>query len=268
MEVLWSRRALVTLAAAFAFAACDVNVSNGEFNVGLASGRAADEWTREYSIAAGGRLTVKNVNGTILLEAAKPGAKTRVRAERVAHATSDESAKELLGQITIHEDVTPDAVRLETRAPSGWRSGRHEVKYFVAVPPDVLVEAHTTNGGVKMAGLSNEVAVSAVNGGINGEHLSGPLEARTTNGGVHVRMDGMASAGVRLSTVNGGVSLELPADARANISAHATNGGVHAGNLNLAVREQSRRRLEATLNGGGGPVELSATNGGVRIQGR
>ena len=52
MGVLWSRRAFVTFAAAFAFAACDVNVSNGEFSVGLASGRAADEWTREYSIAA------------------------------------------------------------------------------------------------------------------------------------------------------------------------------------------------------------------------
>jgi hypothetical protein len=268
MGVLWSRRALVTFFAAFAVAACDVNVSNGEFNVGLASGRATDEWTREYAIAAGGRLTVKNVNGTITLESAGAGGKTRVRAERIARATSDESAKELLQKITIDESVTPDVVRLETRAPSGWRSGQHEVKYFVAVPPGVMVEARTTNGGVTMVGLANEVDVSTVNGGIKGERLSGPVQARTTNGGVHVRMDGMTRDGVRLSTVNGGVSLELPGNARADISAHATNGGIHTDNLDLTVRDQSHRRLDATLNGGGGHVELSATNGGIRLSGR
>jgi hypothetical protein len=266
--MLWSRRALVIVAAAFAVAACDVNVSNGAFSVGLASGRAGDEWKREYAIASGGRLAVKNINGAIVLESAGAGGKTRVRAERLAHATSDDAAKELLGRITIEEDVTPGVVSIHTRAPSGWRSGGHEVRYFVAVPPDVTVEAHTTNGGIRMAGLRNDVDVSAVNGGINGERLSGPLKARTTNGGVHVRMDEMPSSGVRLSTVNGGVSLELPANVRAQISARVTNGGVHAEKLDLAVREQSKRHLEATLNGGGGPVELAATNGGIRIHGR
>jgi hypothetical protein len=268
MGVLWSHRTLVTLAAAFAVAACDINVSKGAFSVGLASGRATDEWNREYAIAPGGHLSVKNINGAIVLETGTAGGKTRVRAERIAHATSDEAAKELLAQVTVEEDVTPGAVRLQTRVPSGWRSGGHEVRYFVAVPPDVRVEAHTTNGGVRMAGLPNDIDVSAVNGGINGERLSGTLEARTTNGGVHVRMDAMTPAGVRLSTVNGGVSLDLPASARATILARVTNGGVHTDNLDLAVRDQSRRRLEATLNGGGGPVELAATNGGIRIQGR
>jgi hypothetical protein len=171
--MLWSGRVLVTLAAALAFAGCDVSVSNGAFSVGLASGRATDEWKREYAIASGGRLAVKNINGAIVLESASAGGKTRVRAERIAHATSDDAAKELLGNITIEEDVTPGAVSIHTRAPSGWRSGGHEVRYFVTVPPDVTVEAHTTNGGVRMAGLRNDVDVSAVNGGINGERLSG-----------------------------------------------------------------------------------------------
>jgi hypothetical protein len=45
------------------------------------------------------------------------------------------------------------------------------------------------------------------------------------------------------------------------------NGGVSSSELALeTVGEQSRRRLDAKLNGGGAKISLETVNGGVRIQ--
>jgi hypothetical protein len=66
--------------------------------------------------------------------------------------------------------------------------------------------------------------------------------------------------------VNGGVDLALPAESRARILARVTNGGISTGDLGLEpTGEQTRRRVEGTLNGGGASVTVETTNGGVRL---
>jgi len=64
------------------------------------------------------------------------------------------------------------------------------------------------------------------------------------------------------------VSLYLPDDAKADLTATWTNGGVSYSDVKLDVTEKSRRRLEARMNGGGTPIELHTTNGGIRIRNR
>ena len=60
-----------------------------------------------------------------------------------------------------------------------------------------------------------------------------------------------------------------PESAKATLSASVTNGGISVGEFqNLDVSEKSRRRFEAKLNGGGTPIELQTTNGGVRLRPR
>jgi DUF4097 and DUF4098 domain-containing protein YvlB len=132
------------------------------------------------------------------------------------------------------------------------------------------VDARTTNGGVRLNGIANEVSASSVNGGIKGEGLSGHIDANTTNGGVEIGLTSLSNAGVTLETVNGGVQLQLPRTAKADISARVVNGGVHVeDDLKLQqTGEKSRRRLDGQLNGGGSRVELSTTNGGIHITGQ
>jgi hypothetical protein len=61
----------------------------------------------------------------------------------------------------------------------------------------------------------------------------------------------------------------VPEKAKANLSASWTNGGINVASLeNLDVSEKSRRRFEGTLNGGGTPIELQTTNGGIRVRPR
>ena len=83
----------VALGGGLATAGCDLNVGDGNFNVGLTSGRATDTWTRTYTLSEGGTIEVVNQNGPITVEPSTVGGQVEVRAERLARSSSDEAAK-------------------------------------------------------------------------------------------------------------------------------------------------------------------------------
>ena len=64
------------------------------------------------------------------------------------------------------------------------------------------------------------------------------------------------------------MTLRLPDDAKADVLATWTNGGINVSDVKIDVTEQSRRRFEGRLNGGGPLIELQTTNGGIRIRPR
>ena len=270
MEPLRARvaiRAAACVAAALLASACDVNLGNGDFSVGMASGRASDTWDRTYTVSPGGRVELENGNGAIDVTQATDG-KLSVHAERIAKASSDEAAKQLLAKIEIVENVKPDAVRLETRAPKVMRGGA-EVKYSMKVPAGLAVHVTNTNGTVTLTGLVNAVDANTTNGGIHGENLSGTVSATTTNGGVNLTLAKLGDGGITAETTNGGMSIEIPSDSKADVTAHVVNGGIGVENLKLeTVGDQSRRRVEGRINGGGPHIELSTTNGGIRLAGK
>lgn len=259
----------VVLGAAVALSACDIAV-NGEngFSLDLASGRAQDEWSRSYPLTAGGRFELINVNGRVTAEASD-GTAIEVKAERTAKAGSDESARELLGKIEMREEVGEGRVRVEVRAPRLSGMSGHEIKWTVKVPRGVAVDLRTVNGGVKMTGLQGDIRARSTNGGISGTGiLASSLDAAVTNGGIDIELAQPVSSGTYdIEAVNGGVSLSLPADSKADISGRCVNGGISVVDLNIVTSgEQTRRRLEGQLNGGGGArVTLETVNGGVKI---
>ncbi len=270
MEPLRARvaiRAAACVAAALFASGCDVNLGNGDFSVGMASGRASDTWDRTYTVSPGGRVELLNGNGAIEVTQATDG-KLSVHAERIAKASSDEAAKQLLAKIEIVESVKPDAVRLETRAPKVMRGGA-EVKYSIKMPAGLAVFMTNTNGTITLTGLANAVDAKTTNGGIHGENLSGTVSATTTNGGVNLTLTKLGDGGITAETTNGGMSIEIPSDSKADVTAHVVNGGIGVENLKLeTVGDQSRRRVEGRINGGGAHIELSTTNGGIRLAGK
>ena len=253
---------------AVALAGCDIAVDgHGGFDFGLAAGKASDEWARTYPLTTGGRLEIINVNGKITAEASD-GSSVEIRAERSAKGPTDESAKELLGKIEMREEVGDNRVRVEVRAPRSLGNSSHEIKWTIKVPRGVGVDLRTVNGGVKMVGLEGELRARSTNGGISGEALvATSLDAAVTNGGVEIKLARPVTSGTfDLEAVNGGVNIELPADSKADIAGRCVNGGISVRDLPLeTVGEQSRRRLDAKLNGGGAKISLETVNGGVGI---
>lgn len=256
------------LAASLVFAAgCEIQAGEGDFSVSLWQGQARDTWSRSYTLPPGGRIEIINVNGEIRAEASD-GPAVEVTAERTASATSDEAARELLGRIEMREEVGDRQVRIETVSPR-IRMGGQKVSYVVRVPAGVHVDLRTVNGGVRLEGVGGEVRAASTNGGVRGRVAAASVvEARTTNGGVELELAGALAADGRLqlTSVNGGIRLKLPEDTRAEVSARCTNGRVSVSDLPITVvGEQTRRRLQGTLNGGGARVDLQTTNGGVSI---
>jgi hypothetical protein len=250
-------------------AACDVQVGkDGGLSFDVASGHAQDTWSRSYGLAEGGRVELINVNGRIMAEPSD-GTSLELVGERTAKASSDEAARELLGRVEMREEVGPSQVRVEVRAPRGFRLGGVEVQWTVKVPKGMAVDLRNTNGKVLLTDLTGEIRVRTVNGGVEGRRLSAAsLEASAVNGGIDVELAApLGDAGrVNLETVNGGVQLALPGASKASVVARVTNGGITTGSLPFQVTgEQTRRRFEGTLNGGGASVTLETTNGGVRL---
>ncbi|HMF98354.1 MAG TPA: DUF4097 family beta strand repeat-containing protein [Vicinamibacterales bacterium] len=256
VRCLW----LVPLVAAFA--ACDVHLH------GLA-GRATDEWTHTYPLEPGGEIEIDNTNGRIEVEGADTSS-VEVRAERIARGATDTAARELLPRIVIKEDARPDRLSIRTERMSGIMIGASfEVRYHVKAPKSAVVNVTNTNGQVSLTGLNGKVTAHTTNGQVKGDTLTGAVDARTTNGGVNIDLSSIGREPISLHTTNGGVTLTLPESGKADISASVTNGGISVGDFqNLDVAEKSRRHFEAKLNGGGAPIELQTTNGGVRIRPR
>ena len=256
---VWSA---LLLPAAFVLAGCDLSL-------GHLTARATDEWTRSYPLQAGGEVRIVNTNGKIDIEGTD-GSTVEVRAERIARGATDAAARELLPRIVIKEDIRPDRVSLETERMSGIMIGAaFEVRYHVRAPKKAVVNITNTNGQVALAALDGKVKAQTTNGGVNGRGLSGGVDARSTNGGVTIDMASVGPDSITLRTTNGGVTLTLPDRAKANLTASCTNGGINVSALeNLEISEQSRRRVEGRLNGGGTAIEVRTTNGGIRVRPR
>jgi hypothetical protein len=240
----------------------------GCMGMGPLTGRATDESTKSYPLAAGGEVRIDNTNGKVEIEGGE-GSSVEVHATKVARATTDAAARELLPRITIKEEITPARVSIATERMNGVMIGASfEVQYHVKVPRNAVVNVMTSNGGVTLSGLSGNVAARTTNGGVKGTDLAGAVEARSTNGQVAIELAALGKDKIFLSTTNGGVTLTLPETAKADIVATCTNGGISVTGLKLETTEESRRRLEGKLNGGGTPIELRTTNGGIRVRAR
>src|SRR5262245_21143515 len=233
-------------------------------------GRATEEWTRTYPFPAGAELRIVNTNGKVEVEGVAGATSVEVRAEKIARAATDDGAKELLPRIGIKEDVQPDRVAIETERMNGVMIGAaFEVRYHVRAPKSATVNVTTTNGGIVLNSLAGKIVAHTTNGGVNAKEMSGAIEARSTNGGVMLDFASVAADKISARTTNGGVVLMLPDSAKAHLTASCTNGGIIlAPDLKVDVTEHSRRNLEARMNGGGTPIDLHTTNGGVRIRPR
>jgi hypothetical protein len=251
------------LAGAVGLAGCDVIVNTMEGN-----GRATDTWTRTYTVAKpDARVEIVNVNGRVDVTAVD-GTQVTIVAERTARGATDEAAAQSLKQVEMREEVSPDRIRVETKAPKmHFGRGGVDVKYHVKVPKTMIVTAETVNGGVEVVGVQGGVRAESTNGGVTGRGLGQNVKASTTNGSVDIEVTTLGADGVSLETTNGGIKLRIPDGAKANISARCTNGGISVSDLPgfEPSGDNTRRRVDGKLNGGGPSIRLETTNGGIKV---
>jgi len=227
--------------------------------------QASDTWTRSYTVDPGAEVRIANASGNVDVEGVD-GNTVEVAAERIAHGATEQLARDLVPQIPIKENVSPKLVSIETGRIDGILLGAsYEVRYRVRTPRAVSLRATSNNGSVEVRMLSGRVSAQTVNGAVRASDLSGGLDARAVNGVVNVQLSELGTSNVSLTTVNGRVRLVLPPTAKATVTATWLNGAMHAQGLTFDVVDDSKRHFEGRLNGGGTPIDLRTTNGGIVV---
>jgi DUF4097 and DUF4098 domain-containing protein YvlB len=248
------------LPAVVVFSACDMSLGN-------LTGRATEEWTHTYPLAAGGEVRIANQNGKIDIEGVD-GNTVEIHAEKIAKGATEDSARELLPRIKISETTSSDRVSVETERMSGILIGAgYEVRYKVKAPKDAVITATSTNGVISLANLTGKVSAHTTNGAVSGKNMTGGVDARATNGSVNVDLASVGKQAISLHTTNGAVVLSLPESAKIDLDASITNGSINTSAMDkLEISDKSRRHIEGKMNGGGTSITLETTNGGIRVR--
>lgn len=231
-----------------------------------------EEFHQTYPLAAGGRVSLQNINGAVKVVAWD-------RAEVKVDAVKRAYTAERLREAQIRVDASAGRVRIETEYPDNslrWsdRDGeRHEnpasVDYTLTVPRGAAIdEINLVNGSLTLEGLAGSVEASSVNGRVTASGLTGPAQLSVVNGRLEATLDALSDAGrVTLSAVNGPLVVTLPSDANATLQADTVHGGI-TNDFNLPVRvgEYVGRALQGRLGSGATRVRLNNVNGPIQIR--
>ena len=233
------------------------------------AGDLVEKSSQTYPLSSGGRVSVSNPNGPIVLE---PWDRNEVQVDITKIGDSQES----LDSIDIDVIAKRSHLVIEASIKSGrtadadedFRHRRIEVQFRLRVPRNaVLNEIKTVNGNVTASDFTNVTQISVVNGSVTARNLQGTARLSTVNGEVKTIFDDLRSvAAVELETVNGRIKLELPSDANAILRADSMSGEI-ANEFGLPVKKGKHvgRDLHGRLGDGGIPLRLTSVNGNLYI---
>lgn len=230
-------------------------------------GDESEKFEKTYPLNPNGRVSVSNVNGSIVVEAWD---RNEVKLEYTKTATT----KEQLADVEVRVDSSADRLDVETiygrwnRDGDRWRSSRVTVEYRLMVPRTAFLnEIETVNGSISVSNFTNFTKLSAVNGEIQAKNLKGVANISTVNGEVAADFDALDKGSkIVLSTVNGRVNLIIPSDSNATINADSLNGSI-SNDFGLRVRKGKYvgRDLSGRLGSGDVRIKLDSVNGGLSV---
>lgn len=229
----------------------------------------SEHFEHTYPLNAGGRVSLSNVNGSIIVEAWD-------RNEVKVEYTKVGDTKDHLQDVEVRIDSRPDYLHIETdygdwkrdKERGNWRTGKLQVEFHVMVPRGaVLNEIETVNGSVTVSNFTNYTKVSAVNGNVSATNLRGTANLSTVNGEVSADFDRLETGNkINLNTVNGAARVVIPSDSNATLKVDSLNGNI-TNDFGLPVRKGKYvgRDLYGKIGSGDVSIRLSSVNGPLTI---
>ena len=128
---------------------------------------------------------------------------------------------------------------------------------------------NTSNGPVSAAGVRGFLEATTSNGPIEASveklEANRPLRLKTSNGPLRLTVDDLNGNDVIAQTSNGGLTLRLPTGTNARLKAGTSNSSITTDfTLNGPVT-QSKSRLEGLLGSGGPLLDVSTSNGSIKV---
>lgn len=247
------------LAAVTSLAACGLQLSTDV--------EAKDEWSRSYTLAEGGTLSIKNGNGRIDVVGGDGPALT-ITAERIVKAPTEAAAKEQLALLEMNESASPDRVSVDSSVRGLSINISRRVNYKITMPKGASLSLTSTNGDIHVTGVGGAFSAEASNGRITATGLQTSAKVSTTNGVIDLAFDRVGDGGITADTTNGTIELSVPKATNADLTARVTNGAISNEGLDIQISELSRRRLDGRLGTGGPAIRLETTNGAITVKGQ
>lgn len=226
-----------------------------------------EEETYSYKLSDGGRFSLSNVNGSVVVTSGS-GDSVEIVATKKADNQKD------MDNIEIEISHSADEITVETEIgkSEGWfshNSGSGSVKYEVIVPVATRLDSvETVNGNVNISGVTGKVVAESVNGDLDISDLAGDVGLSTVNGRIEAEFSTLGNQQrVKIETVNGRVTVILPESADVDISADTLNGGINASDFGL---ETDKGFVGSDLNGkigsGSARLNIDTVNGAIKIR--
>jgi hypothetical protein len=147
------------------------------------------------------------------------------------------------------------------------RSSDASADFDAVLPANVVVDAETNIGSVRIVGVRGGVTARAMNGTVRATDVSGPISLASINGDVRLSAAALAPTdSVSLRTANGSVHADLPASIDGNFDLSTSNGTVQS-DIPLPAEASSRvnRRLFGQIGTSTRVVVMATHNGRVLL---
>jgi DUF4097 and DUF4098 domain-containing protein YvlB len=186
----------------------------------------------------------------------------RLFAKVEAQGATEAEARELAGRVQVETAGT-----IHAAGPSASSRRHWHVSYWLRIPRQSDLDLRADNGGIHISDVKGAIKFETVNGGVHLESIAGDVDGRTVNGGLHVKLKGPGweGDGMSLRTSNGGVSLAVSEGYRAHLETGTVNGHLDI-DFPVAVQGRIGKDVELDLGGGGAPIQVRTTNGGIRVR--
>lgn len=242
-----------------------------------AQARTADfHW--EGPVAAGGEVSIHNVNGNVKVTPSTTG---RVEVAGVKHGSGREVTAEVHqtsrgivvcvvfqdADTRCDEDGYSSSSHRNRNRDDNWNDASMDLQ--VTVPANLTVSANSVSGDVDITGAQGDVRGGSVSGDVRMMHLrASSVEANSVSGDLDVQIDELTGRGdLSFHTVSGDVSLAVPRQFDVDLSMSTVSGEIDSDYaMTLTNGRTSRRSIQARIGSGGRRLELNTVSGDVKIR--
>ena len=124
------------------------------------------------------------------------------------------------------------------------------------------IKAHTSGGGIKLENVKGNTEVSTSGGSITLNGEMGNVIAQTSGGGIKADITGLKEK-LHLKTSGGSIRANIPSNLGMNLDLKGNHVNIQLKNFDGSAK---KNQVVGTMNGGGIPVYMHTSGGGVSVE--
>jgi DUF4097 and DUF4098 domain-containing protein YvlB len=200
--------------------------------------RETEQVDRTIPFQSGGTLRLKNFSGDIRITGADVSDVTIHAVRRAPRERLDRI------RLSIETSGSDIVINANDREDHGEREDNVvETTFEIRVPRQTNIDVTSFSSGITVEEVDGRHAVKNFSGDVHLVNVAGPLRAKTFSGDVDLRVPASEGADLRFTTFSGDLHTDLP----------------------VTLVSKTRKRLHATLNGGGRDLTVETFSGDIRI---